>query len=139
MSTTYYPGYSQENIVRNLTVEQIASITNANPGVVTTTNPNTYVVGMMVTFQIPPAFGMQQLNHQLVQVTNVVGTAITINVDTTKYAPFAYPSPLPNAYTPPSMIPYSSGIYLPPPPLPFGNQDSFEGTQYNGGSPGDFI
>jgi len=139
MSIQYYPGYSQEIIERNLTVQQIASISQANPCVVTTSDPNHYIPGMKVTFQIPQPFGMQQLNRLNAQVTNVSGTAITLNVDSSNFAPFAYPSPLPSAYTPPSMIPYSSGPYLPPLPLPFGNQDSFEGVQYNGGSPGDFI
>jgi len=135
MSIQYYPGYSQQVVIRNLITEQIASITNANPAVVTTSNPNSYVAGMVVTFQIPSLFGMSQLNRQIVQVTNVLGTAITVDVDTTNYTPFAYPFSLSSAYTPPTMIPYSSGPYLPPLPLPYGNQDSFEGTQYNGGIP----
>ena len=139
MSIQYYPGYSQEIIERNLTTETIDSITQAYPAVVITSESNHYVAGMVVTFQIPKSFGMQELNKKIVQVTNVSGNDITINVDTTTFSPFAYPSPLPSAYTPPTMIPYSSGPYLPPLPLPFGNQISFEGVQYNGGSPGNFI
>lgn len=137
-SVIYYPGYAQEQVHPNLLTKTIASITQANPMVVTTSFPHHYVAGMMVTFLIPPSFGMQQLNHITAQVLAVTTSTITVNVNSMSFQAFAYPSPLPNAYTPPSIIPVSSGPYLnPPPPLPYGNQDSFEGVVYNNGSFGD--
>jgi len=75
-----------------------------------------------------------QLNGRNAQVLSVTTNTLTLNLDSTGFAPFAYPSPLPQAYTPASVIPVSSGPYLPPPPLPFGNQDAFEGTVYNNGT-----
>lgn len=132
-TTTYYPGYSQVNVMMNLTWQVIASITQAYPMVVTTISNSNYVPGMMVTFNIPPIFGMKELNGTNIKVTSVTGPAITCNVDSRSFTPFAYPSPLPNAYTSPTIIPNSSGSYLPPLPLPYGNQDSFEGVIYNGG------
>jgi hypothetical protein len=103
--------------------------------VLTTVDDHNYVAGMVVRFLIPVAFGMVQLNDLEGQVIGVTNNSLTINLDSTRFTPFAYPSPLPNAYTPPSVIPNSSGPYLPPFPLPYGNQTSFEGTIYNAGLP----
>jgi hypothetical protein len=132
-SIEYYPGYSQTQVGMNLTWQVIASITQANPMVVTIENNSNYNPGMMVTFNIPPSFGMQQLKGRVIQVINVSGTEVTCNVNSTNFNSFAYPSPIPSSFTQPTIIPYSSGPYLPPLPLPFGNQDSFEGAIYNGG------
>lgn len=134
-SIIYYPGYSQVQVQENLRCQTILSITQANPMVVTTVNDHGYVIGMDVTFLIPPSFGMVQLNNQNAQVISVTNNTLTVNLDSTNYTVFAYPSPLPGAYTPPSVIPNSSGKYLPPLPLPYGNQDSFEGVIYNAGQP----
>ncbi len=133
MSITYYPGYSQQQVSPNLVTRTIESITQAYPMVVTTAEDHGYDAGMMVTFLIPVQFGMVQLNNQIVQVISLTSDTLTINLDSRGFTPFAYPSPLPSAYTPPSVIPSSSGVYLPPQPLPYGNQDSFEGAIYNGG------
>lgn len=135
MSIIYYPGYSQVTVTPNLRTRTIDSITQAYPMVVTTVDDHGYVAGMNVTFLIPTQFGMVQLNDQNIQVLSVTNNSLTCNVDSSNYTPFAYPSPLPGAYTPPSVIPNSSGKYLPPLPLPFGNQDSFEGVVYNAGQP----
>ena len=136
---TYYPGYSQVQVQTNLRVQTILSITNANPMVVTTLNDHGYVAGMMVTFLIPTQFGMVELNKINAQVISITDDTLTINLDSTNFSIFSYPSPLPSAYTPPSVIPNSSGPYLPIQPLPYGNQDSFEGVIYNDGTPGNPI
>ena|SRR6185503_13211530 len=130
----YYPGYAQLQVHENLINRTILTITNAFPMVVTTTEDHDYVVGMMVTFMIPIAFGMTELNGLNVQVIAIpTSDSLTINLDSRSFTPFAYPSPLPSAYTPPSIIPNSSGPYLPPLPLPYGNQNSFEGVIFNDG------
>ncbi len=134
-SVIYYPGYSQVQVQENLRVQTIESITNAYPMVVTTVDDHGYVAGMMVTFLIPTQFKMVQLNGVNAQVLQVTSDTLTINLDSRNFSVFSYPSPLPSAYTPPSVIPNSSGPYLPPLPLPYGNQDSFEGTIYNAGVP----
>lgn len=135
MSTVvqYYPGYSQVQVQQNLRCQTIASITNANPCVVTTESNHNYNPGMMVRFLIPTMFGMQQLNVITCQVISTTNDTLTLNIDSTNFSLFSYPSPLPSAYTVPSVIPNSSGPYLPPQPLPYGNQDSFEGAIYNSG------
>ncbi len=134
-SIIYYPGYSQTVIQENLRVQKIESITQANPMVVTTVLDHDYVVGMMVRFLIPVAFGMTALNDLQGQVIGKSANTLTIDIDSSNFNAFSYPSPLPSAYTPPSIIPNSSGKYLPPLPLPYGNQDSFEGVIYNAGQP----
>lgn len=131
----YYPGYSQVVVTPNLRTQTIASITQANPMVVTTDDDHGYVAGMMVTFLIPSQFGMVELNNVNAQVLQVTNDTLTINLDSRNFSIFSYPSPLPSSYTPPSVIPNSSGPYLPPAPLPYGNQDSFEGVIFNAGVP----
>lgn len=132
-SVIYYPGYSQVQVQENLLIQTIASITQAFQMVVTTVVNHGYVSGMKVRFLIPTQFGMVQLNGIEGQVLQLTPNTLTIDIDSRNFTPFAYPSPLPNAYTNPSVIPNSSGPYLPPLPLPYGNQDSFEGTIYNNG------
>lgn len=136
MSTVveYYPGYSQLQVTENLIWKQIDSITNSSPMVVTTSNDHGYDAGMLVTFQIPPLFGMVQLSRKIGQVLSVTSNSLTVSIDSTGFDAFAYPSPLPSAYTPPTVIPEASGPYLPPLPLPYGNQDSFEGVIFNNGA-----
>jgi hypothetical protein len=124
---------------QNLLYKTIASITQAFPMVVTTSFNHHYVAGMEVRFLIPQIFGMQQLNTLSGQVTQLTANTLTINIDSTNFTAFAYPSPLPSAYSVPSVIPNSSGPYLPPIPLPYANQDSFEGAIFNNGTFGNPI
>jgi hypothetical protein len=138
-SITYYPGYNQTQVQQNLRTQTIASVTNAYPAVVTTVDNHGYVAGMMVSFLVPPNFGMIQLNGVVVQVLSLTDNTLTLNLDSTNFSVFSYPSPLPSSYTPASVIPYASGQYLPPLPLPFGNQTSFEGVEFNNGTPGNPI
>jgi hypothetical protein len=133
MSVTLYPGYSQQIVTENMTWQIISTITQTNPMIITTINNHGYVLGMIIGFLIPSIFGMQQLNSITGQVTQLTPTTLTINIDASNFTPFAYPSPLPNAYTPPTTFPVASGSYLQPQPLPFGNQDSFEGVIFNQG------
>lgn len=138
-SVTYYPGYSQKTIVENLVWQVIQSVTNTNPMIVTTTQNHGYTAGIMVRFNIPGMFGMVQLNAVEAQVLSITNNTLTVNVDSSNFALFAYPSPLPQAYTPPVVIPDASGSYLPPPPLPYGDQTSFQGAVFNNGAINDPI
>lgn len=137
MSIIYYPGYSQVIVKPNLVVRVILSITNSYPMVITTDEDHGYVAGMDVTFLIPTQFGMTELNSKNAQVLSITDDTLTIDLDSSNFSVFSYPSPLPSAYTPPTVIPNASGKYLPPLPLPYGNQRSFEGVIYNNGAPGD--
>lgn len=133
-SVQYYPGYSQATVKYNLVWKAIASITQDFPMVVTTTSDHHYVAGMRVRFNIPNMFGMVQLNGVESQVISITNNTLTVNVDSRNFTPFAYPSPLPEAYVEPVVIPDASGMFLPPLPLPEPNQTSFEGTSYNNGA-----
>jgi hypothetical protein len=133
-SVIYYPGYSQVQVRENLIVQTIESITNSYPMVVTTVRNHGYIAGMMVRFLIPSSFGMVELNGLNAQVLALTDDTLSIDIDSTNFSSFSYPSPLPSAYTVPSIIPTSSGPYLPPKPLPEGNQNSFEGVIYNNGT-----
>ena len=135
----YYPGYSQTTVTENYVWQVISSITQANPMVITTSGTNNYAPGVKVRFSIPGIFGMQQLNGIQAQVISVTTNTLTCNVDSSNFTPFAYPGSLPNAYTPPVIIPNSSGPYLPPLPLPYGDQTSFEGVIFNAGQMNDLI
>lgn len=117
----------------------IAKITQANPMVVTTLVQQNYQIGDVVRFQIPTAYGMQQLNSTsnglplqftVSAVNNAVGTqTVTFaNVDSTAFTAFAsilaaqYPQSLP------VMIPQGEGNTnnlngITPFPLPYANQD----------------
>ncbi len=132
MSVQYYPGYSQVQVSEIFVVQTISSITQAYQAVLTTTQDHGYQAGLMVSFLIPPSFGMIELNGLIVQVLEVTSDTLTLNIDTRSFTPFAYPSPLPSAYTPPSVIPNGSGPPLNP-PLPYGNENTFIGTTYNNG------
>lgn len=132
-SVMYYPGYSQATIIENLVWKTIESITQAYPMVVTTTTDHHYVAGMRVRFNVPGMFGMVQLNDVESQVISLTNNTLTVNVDSRNFTPFAYPSPMPEAYTEPVIIPDASGKYLPPIPYPEPTQTSFEGTVYNNG------
>ncbi len=138
-SVMYYPGYSQQTVKENLIVRRITEISNSYPMVVTTSEDHKYIPGMMVKFLIPSEFGMFQLNGLEGQVLALTNDQLAIDIDSTLFSIFSYPNDLPLAYVQPSIIPNSSGAHLPPKPLPYGNQNSFEGVFYNNGALNDPI
>jgi hypothetical protein len=80
----------------------VTAITQAAQAVVTVSVDPTNVVyvGQKLTFQIPPDFGMVQLNNNMqpqnlaatVTAVNAAAYQFTINVNTTNYTPFAFPA-----------------------------------------------
>ena len=73
----------------------IASITNANPAVVTTTFAHDYISGIIVRLNIPVAVGMQQANGKQGTITVTGDTTFTINIDTTNFETFFIDDTLP--------------------------------------------
>ena len=130
----------------------IAAITLANPMVVTTLVQQNYQIGDVVRFQIPVAYGMQQLvstqnglplQFTVSAVNNAVGTqTVTFaNVDSTAYTAFVsllaaqYPQSLP------IMVPQGEGntnqlLGVTPSPLPYANQNILGFARQNLGSRG---
>jgi len=134
-SVVYYPGYSQVQVQYNYVIKIIKSITNALQMVVTTTENSNYVPGITLSFQIPPNFGMTELNELLAEVVSVSGKDITTNLDSTSFRPFFYPSNLPKAFTPPLIIP-AAQIVSSPKKNDNNIASSLIGTVYNNGTPG---
>jgi len=73
----------------------IASITNANPCVVTVTvtSPqiNSYQPNQLILMTIPYNYGMQQLADQVVKIKSVNVNALSLDVDSTTFDTFAIP------------------------------------------------
>ena len=69
----------------------IQSITNANPGVVTTTTNHGYNNGLYVRLVFPANFGMQQVANQVYLITKIDNTSFSINQDTTNFEVFSIP------------------------------------------------
>lgn len=76
----------------------VTGVTQAAQGVVTTSQKHNYVVGQCVEFSIPGALGMIQLNNfyqpqsKPPMITAVTDYTFTINVNTTGYTAFAFPT-----------------------------------------------
>lgn len=140
----YYPQY-----------RAIASISLANPMVVTTLVQQNYQIGDVVRFAIPTALGMQQLNSStsglplqftVSAVNNAVGTqTVTFsNVDSSAYTAFAWPVAASYPFSLPVMIPQGDGNTnnlngVTPTPLPYGNQDILGFARQNTGQNGILI
>jgi hypothetical protein len=73
-------------------LQYISSITNANPAVVTTTEPHGYSTGfnVRIVFPFPYAlsFGMFEINEQAGTITVLSPTTFSISINTTGYNAF---------------------------------------------------
>lgn len=83
---------------------EVSSITNADPGVVTTTQAHGYETGYRVRFFFPLNVGMNQLKDKVVTITKINDTSFSIGVDTTNFDVF---SPV-GASQAPQVIPVGS-------------------------------
>lgn len=70
----------------------ISAITQAASAVIMTTVNHRYVAGQKVRIYIPTYWGMTQLNDMIATITAVTANTITIDVDTTTFTAFAYPT-----------------------------------------------
>ena len=70
----------------------ISAITQEQEALVTTTVDHGFVIGNQVQFQIPPQWGMRQLNGLKGYVTDIPDTdEITVNINTTTFDSFVVP------------------------------------------------
>lgn len=84
----------------------IASITQTNPAVVTTTFDHGYGTGLIVRLDIPLADGMQQINGMTGTIIVTGSDSFTINIDATTFEPFSIPiSPNPHDNTCAMVVP----------------------------------
>jgi hypothetical protein len=142
----------------------VASITQANPMVVTLLVRQNYQVGDVVRFNIPQGpssggingYGMPEINSTtnglpveftVIAVNNAIGTqTVTLAVDSTNFTAFAFPG---TGFYPiglPVMIPQGEGninnfqnFGVVPAPLPYGNQDILGFATQNQGRNGILI
>lgn len=84
--------YANPNPIFQPAMRLLASITQANPAVVTTTFPNQYLSGTVVRLDIPPACGMQQANTMTGSISVINPTSFYISIDTTLFDPFSIPT-----------------------------------------------
>ncbi len=74
----------------------VTNITNANPAIVTTSFPHGYISGATVRIDMPPSFGMQQINQQFGVIVVTSPTTFALPIDTTHYDAFSTPSTYPD-------------------------------------------
>jgi hypothetical protein len=96
--------------------EYIANISQAAQAVVHFTTRNDFTPGEIVSFRVPSQFGMDEINNKQVRVLSVTNSAtvssITIDLDTSGYTAFAFPTSAVAAagISPAVCLPSSSGV-----------------------------
>lgn len=99
----------------------ITNISQATNAVVSTSSPHGYVAGQVIRFNIPAVSGMIQLNPTsqnnylyATVVTVIDAYDFTINIDTTGFTAFTFPTAVPSQVpvTPPEVIPVGENTAL---------------------------
>ncbi len=94
----------------------VAMITKATQAVVYFTAKNDFTPGEIVSFRVSSDFGMTQINNKAARVLSVTNSStvssITIDLDTTGYSTFAFPTSAVAAagVSPAVCVPSSSGV-----------------------------
>ncbi len=107
----YIPSYSYPFPVFQPAMRVIAAITpnTFSPTVattVTTTLNHQYQPGIIVRFDIPLLFGMQQLNQQVGTILTIpTPTTFTIDLPTASFDSFSIPSSFPPSYQDAQVVP----------------------------------
>ena len=72
----------------------ITSISKATSAVIVLSVTHQYVVGQQVRIIVPTAYGMTEINNQLLTITaiNTTTNSITVNIDSTNFTTFAFPT-----------------------------------------------
>lgn len=103
-ASNYGPPFGAD-FIPNL--QYITNITQASPAVVTFTGDHNFTVAEWISFRVPQANGMIQLNNQKAEVISLTSTTVTIAVDTTNFYPFIY---VQDPQVPCVAVPAGSGI-----------------------------
>ncbi len=70
----------------------VTDITKASNALVTTSFSHNYAIGLIIRIDIPPAFGMQQVNQKVGTILTVpTSTTFTLSIDTTAFDAFSIP------------------------------------------------
>ena len=70
----------------------ISSITQANPVVIETSFAHDYVTGLIIRINVPAYYGMRQIDKHVGKITVLSPTTFSMDLDTSKYDPFAVPA-----------------------------------------------
>jgi len=70
----------------------ITAITAAASAVVTTSVDHGYTVGDLVTIRVPAGWGMTQINGRTGQITAITASTFTVNIDSSAFTAFAFPT-----------------------------------------------
>ncbi len=89
-------------------LQYITNITQAAQAVVTFLNDINYFIGQWISFRVPEANGMIQLNNQKAKIVGLTANTATINVDTRQFYPFIYTT---GGQVPCVAVPAGSGIF----------------------------
>jgi len=82
-----------------------AGITQAANAVVSFSVAHNFTVGEKVSFRVPSAYGMSEINNVTATVQSVTTYTITVDVDTTSFTAFAFPtSAVADAGTSPAIV-----------------------------------
>lgn len=84
-NSNYGPPFGAD-FIPNL--QYITDITNSAPAVVTFEGNHNFIVGEWISFRIPPANGMIQLNNQKALIISITPTTVTLAVDSLQFYPF---------------------------------------------------
>ena len=88
-------------------LQYITNITQASTAVVTFLGNHNFTVAEWISFRIPPANGMIQLNNQKALILSITPTTVTIAVDSLDFYPFIY---VQDPQVPCIAVPVGSGI-----------------------------
>ncbi len=70
----------------------VTAITLSNPASVTTSFAHNYKSGLILRIDIPPGYGMQQINQQTGTIAVTGATTFNININTTYYDALTTPT-----------------------------------------------
>ena len=124
--TTYNPQYYP----RSRLITQVAAAADPTKTDVTMSVTHNLTPGQFVTFVVPAAFGMIQLNGVRARILAVNTTTNTITVDVNKsaFTPFAFPLTGVPIFTPAQVIPFGDGL---DPTSPFQTSATLAGATQN--------
>jgi hypothetical protein len=103
-NSNYGPPFGA-NFIPNL--QYVISITQASQAVVTFLEMHNFTLGEWISFRIPPANGMIQLNNQKALIIDLTPTTVTLDVDSLQFYPFIY---VQDPQIPCVAVPAGSGI-----------------------------
>ncbi len=91
----------------------VAFISQASQCVVSTTVDNDFTVGEVVSLRVPSAFGMDEINNLQGIVQSVSAASVTLDIDTSGFTAFAFPTSAVAAagVSPAVIVPVGAGPY----------------------------